>query len=456
MNKLLIFIFIFVLFLAADSSASAIFYDGFESGNLNGWATTNLPSSFPWTVSSTNPYRGTKHAQSQPRFTTEPASVLERAISTSGYSTVTFKYRRRLVGLDSPDEFKVKWFDGATWTVLEQTGISSVNNGNYVSKSFTLPASANNNSNFKVRFECTAGASNEYCRLDEVNISGNIIPGPDLTPPSLIVNSPVNGSAGSSTPNLNVTVIDYSVDAVWISVDGGQNITYAHRNGTIDFGYLNLIFADDFGNYATGSDGSPTWTNPSWFGKATVENGAYKLYNETALDDALSYITNFNAYNYGGSVKVKVPAGYYGGAYLTPRFGDVNYKYEIALDYDWSSININKVVGGVWSSLGALWTGDLPVPVYVAKDQWHSLGFKVQDTTISAYVDGQLALSAVDSDLNNTGFAMIAFDDTNQHLAYFDDVEIHQGLSQGQHTLIVYVNDTSGNLNYTSVNFFVN
>src|SRR3989344_967759 len=138
--------------------------------------------------------------------------------------------------------------------------------------------------------------------------------------PKVAINFPANASLNISTPLLNVTVNGSDIDSVWISVDGGQNITYAHRNGTIDFGYLNLIFADDFGNYATGSDGSPTWTNPSWFGKATVENGAYKLYNETALDDALSYITNFNAYNYGGSVKVKVPAGYYGGAYLTPRF----------------------------------------------------------------------------------------------------------------------------------------
>ena len=39
-----------------------------------------------------------------------------------------------------------------------------------------MPVGANNNPNFKIRFECTAGAVSEYCRVDNVNISVSSAP----------------------------------------------------------------------------------------------------------------------------------------------------------------------------------------------------------------------------------------------------------------------------------------
>jgi hypothetical protein len=149
-----------------------IFFDDFESGILNGWTTTTVYGGFAWTNSNTNPYLGTRHAQSQPRSTTEPASVLERTISTMGYNNINFSYYKKLIGLDVADEFKVKWFNGATWTVLEQTGGSSANDANYISRTFILPIGAGNNANFRIRFECTAGAVSEFCRVDNVLVIG--------------------------------------------------------------------------------------------------------------------------------------------------------------------------------------------------------------------------------------------------------------------------------------------
>ena len=157
-------------------AGATIFYDNFESGNLNGWTNTAVSGGQKWSASSTNPFQGSFHAQSQPRSTSEPASVLERAISTVSYQGITIKYARKLVGLDTADEFKAKWFDGVSWTMLEQTGSSSANNAGYVLKTFNLPAIANNNANFKIRFECTAGAVSEYCRVDNVNISASASP----------------------------------------------------------------------------------------------------------------------------------------------------------------------------------------------------------------------------------------------------------------------------------------
>ncbi|MFH1290710.1 MAG: DNRLRE domain-containing protein, partial [Nanoarchaeota archaeon] len=335
-----------------------------------------------------------------------------------------------------------------SWNLVDL--ISEYFGGTYENLGFILvPEPLQSGNNWK-RFVSRGGAVlNQHPKL---TIEYSTI---DETPPIIIINSPSAGVTDETTPNLNVTVVEENIDTVWVSLDGGPNVTYAHRSGTIDFGYLDLIFADDFVSYTEGSDGSPTWTNPATFETAVIESEMYKLYNETPIIDALAYITDFDYLNYGGSSKVMVPTGYFGGAYLCPRFGDVNNKYEIALDYDWSSININKVVDGSWSSLGALWTGDLPTPIYVSKDQWHTVGFEIEGNNLSALVDGQVALSVLDSDLNYGGFSLIAYDYEDQHMVYFDDVEMHQKLNYGYHTLRVYANDSSGNENFTIISFSV-
>src|SRR3989344_214666 len=149
-----------------------LFFDDFESGSLSGWVLTKVFGGNDWANAVTNPYQGARYAQSQPMSTNEPASVMERSISTSGYASVTVSYYKRLVGLDVADEFQAKWFDGAQWNVLEFTGSNSANDAGYVLKTFDLPANAGDNSNFKIRFECTAGAVSEYCRVDNVNVEG--------------------------------------------------------------------------------------------------------------------------------------------------------------------------------------------------------------------------------------------------------------------------------------------
>lgn len=148
-----------------------LLFDDFESGNLNGWTLSKASGANDWTASTTNPYQGTYHAQSQPQSTSEPASVIERTVSTSGQQTIKFSYYRKLIGLDTADEFKAKWFDGTSWNIVEETLSNSANDASYVYKEFNLPTSAEDNPNFKIRFECTAGAVSEYCRVDDVKVT---------------------------------------------------------------------------------------------------------------------------------------------------------------------------------------------------------------------------------------------------------------------------------------------
>ncbi|HMR73533.1 MAG TPA: hypothetical protein PKD61_00430 [Polyangiaceae bacterium] len=146
-----------------------LFSDDFESGGIGAWQLSGPGA--PWQASTLSPGSGTWAARAQPSSTSEPASLLERAVSTVGRSQIVVAYSRRLVQLDSADEFKVRWFDGATWIALEQTGPSSANDGAYAARSYNLPATANNNAAFKIRFECTAGAVTEFCHVDDVVVS---------------------------------------------------------------------------------------------------------------------------------------------------------------------------------------------------------------------------------------------------------------------------------------------
>src|SRR3989344_3701854 len=161
-----IFTLVFILFLINSASAITIFNDNFEIGNLNGWNLTSASGANNWTASQTDPFEGSWHANSNPRSTTEPASVLQKSIDTTGYQSITFRYNRRLIGIDVADEFEVEWFNGTGWTILEETGGNSANDASYLFREFNLSNVANNLASFAIRFECTAGATTEHCRVD--------------------------------------------------------------------------------------------------------------------------------------------------------------------------------------------------------------------------------------------------------------------------------------------------
>ena len=199
---------LFTLLLINFGNAADIFYDGFESGSLIGWNLSSSGTATNWTSSTTNPYQGTRHAQSQPQYTTQPASVMQRTISTLGYESIIFSYYKRNIGLDSADEFQVEYYNGTGWTILEQTDSASSNDAIYVSRSYSLPSVVSDNINFAIKFECTAGATSEYCRIDNVNISGTFIT--DATPPTFsnYIESPSNNSAyvAGQIYRFNVTI----------------------------------------------------------------------------------------------------------------------------------------------------------------------------------------------------------------------------------------------------------
>jgi len=142
--------------------------DGFESGDLDagGWVKAGKVDIV------TDAYSGTYAAR------TNRTGSLTRSIRTLGFSNIHVKYARKTAGLE-PDEFLlVEWYDGSTWHEIERT-----QNTSWAYVDNLLPAGANENALFKVRFTALNADSKEYTFVDQVEITGGDGQ-PDTTPPT--------------------------------------------------------------------------------------------------------------------------------------------------------------------------------------------------------------------------------------------------------------------------------
>ena len=93
---------------------------------------------------------------------------MEKAQSTSGYTSIHVKYARKIHNFDSGEYLTVEWYDGSDWNNIEQ----APNEDTWVLKDWTLPSGAANNSSFKIRFSTNADKNTEFAHVDNVEITG--------------------------------------------------------------------------------------------------------------------------------------------------------------------------------------------------------------------------------------------------------------------------------------------
>ncbi len=142
------------------SGETSLFSDGFESGDFvaGGWTTWDIVK-----ITKQAAYTGTYGAE--PRRT----GSIEKAVSTSGYTDIRFKYVRRAYSLEAGELFYAEWWDGTGWNVLEST-----NDESWLVQDWALPAAAANNTNFKIRFRLNASSgANDKGQVDDVEVTGN-------------------------------------------------------------------------------------------------------------------------------------------------------------------------------------------------------------------------------------------------------------------------------------------
>ncbi|MCK5055324.1 MAG: metallophosphoesterase [Candidatus Aminicenantes bacterium] len=142
--------------------------DGFESGELGsgGWTIAGK------TIVVTDAYMGSYAAE------LGRSGSLTKAVSTLEFSNIQVKYARKTVGLESDEYLVVEWYDGSTWHEIERTQDTAWTYVQYV-----LPAGANENAQFQLRFVALGIDNKEYVYVDHVEIAGGSGE-PDTTPPS--------------------------------------------------------------------------------------------------------------------------------------------------------------------------------------------------------------------------------------------------------------------------------
>ena len=100
--------------------------------------------------------------------------AFERTISTVGYTSIVVEFDITATGLDGDDNVQALWYDGSTWTVMKQ-----INDGDpdedwdFDRYQFALPAGANNNANFALKFSVNnCDGWDEQGRVDDVQVLG--------------------------------------------------------------------------------------------------------------------------------------------------------------------------------------------------------------------------------------------------------------------------------------------
>ncbi len=252
--SLFVFITLAVLSLSLTSAAT-IFLDDF----------TTVPGA--WTPGSWSLTSGYLESASVSGGTTSTGT---RTASTTGFNSIILSFARQLVDsnnnlFEAGDELRVLVsYDGTTF--LQVATYTGATNSAFVTETITNinTALANNNANFKIRFECVTNSGQELCRIDDVKLEGTAITqSSNLTASSSSAAVNVNQNATITISNTGTTTfstitISETTNPVSgvifspssFSLSGGQNQIVQARPGLtgLKFGENTINFRAESGN----------------------------------------------------------------------------------------------------------------------------------------------------------------------------------------------------------------
>ncbi|MBN1543868.1 LamG domain-containing protein, partial [Candidatus Woesearchaeota archaeon] len=341
------------------AEGSGTFFEGWESNSLstNNW--TQSGAGNDCVIVTQKIYAGSYSLQCMPYGAEN--SILT-TVDTTGYTNVYFSFYATTSGLDSGEYMSADWYNGTAWTnVMPQTQTID----SYTLYNYSLPSSADNNTDLKIRFNCYAGSNNERCFVENVRVTGTYIinnTAPTHSTPVL------NSSAGTNTTNENITCYNQSTyDADGDSV---KNIINWYKNDT-SLAVLNLPFEGTDGN-------EPSWTKDhsgnanhgTVYGATWSSTGGYNGRGAYSFNGANSYI-NLGApssLNFAGNTSftisawVKVMGGTGAHRPIVVK-GDTQYTLKIytnntfetcAYDTTWKcAYSTSNLTQGAWYHLAA-------------------------------------------------------------------------------------------------------
>lgn len=168
----------FPVFPRVAEAADTIFEDGFE--NNPAFTSPAWTADPQWGATGSSAHSGSKKAKVEGSDT--DADVLETTIDTSGYEDITLSFWYRYEGLEDDDTVLVEWFDGSSWNNVESF-VGQAGDADdvlvWTQLSEVLPAGAEDNPSFAIRFTSEMDAGNDQFFLDDVVIDGEeIVDGP--------------------------------------------------------------------------------------------------------------------------------------------------------------------------------------------------------------------------------------------------------------------------------------
>ncbi|MBE9565777.1 MAG: hypothetical protein IMF16_03380, partial [Proteobacteria bacterium] len=151
-----------MLLTASAHAQTTIFSDDFEDA-FTGWTEGGTPDWYTGT-----PKNGTHSIRLR------KAESIERTISTVGYESISVSFYMGAHSLDNANEnVEATWYDGSGWNLLKR-----INNGDPEEDQqlhyfqYSLPASADDNSAFALKFKINGSGDWDYGYVDDVIVEG--------------------------------------------------------------------------------------------------------------------------------------------------------------------------------------------------------------------------------------------------------------------------------------------
>ena len=132
--------------------------DGFESGTWAGGGWTSCTASLSSSAAAVN--QGSTWG-----VVFNSSDSITKLLSTSGHTNISLVFYRATQGCEAGDHFISEWYDGTSWHVLEDLeGDAPTWDWDY----FELPAGADDNADFRLRFRTSGNGASDYVALDDV------------------------------------------------------------------------------------------------------------------------------------------------------------------------------------------------------------------------------------------------------------------------------------------------
>ncbi|WP_020538535.1 zinc-dependent metalloprotease [Lewinella cohaerens] len=202
----------------------------FETG-WDGWADGGSDC---YRYSGSRSYEGSRSIRIRDNSGTASA-MTSPTLNLSGYSTIDVEFYFYAYGMESGEDFWLRYYNGSSWTTVAAwaSGTSFNNNGFYTTTVTISAANYTFPSNAQIRFQCDASANSDHIYIDQVTVTANS-------------GALVEGGTVVTTTELDGGNTEYSqppVDFSGVSMEDGNNNVQLFPNPAQDI--LNVRSVDN-------------------------------------------------------------------------------------------------------------------------------------------------------------------------------------------------------------------